>query len=92
VSATGLSDEVAALLERSGDGFETAVPSAWLRRFSVAGDPEHCTEAIRERFDAGADEVVLHPGAFDDLDRFVVELERAARDVLPSLAAIGSGR
>jgi alkanesulfonate monooxygenase SsuD/methylene tetrahydromethanopterin reductase-like flavin-dependent oxidoreductase (luciferase family) len=87
VSASGLSDEVVTLLERSGDGFETAVPRAWLRRFSVAGDPEHCAEAIRERLDAGADEVVLHPGSFDDLDRFVAELERAARDVLPALGA-----
>jgi 5,10-methylenetetrahydromethanopterin reductase len=85
VEATGLRAEVAGLLERHGPDFEAAFPSEWLRLFSVAGDPGHVAEAIRERLAAGADEVALHPGACYDLDAFEHELERAAREVLPRL-------
>jgi alkanesulfonate monooxygenase SsuD/methylene tetrahydromethanopterin reductase-like flavin-dependent oxidoreductase (luciferase family) len=85
VEASGLRAEVAALLDRHGASFEAAVPIEWLRLFSVAGDPSHCAEAIRARFEAGADEVALHPGAFDDLAVFEAELERAADEVLPLL-------
>ena len=85
VEASGLRAEVADLLARHGSDFASAVPREWLRLFSVAGDPDHVADAIRERLAAGADEVALHPGAWDDLDAFEGELERAAREVLPRL-------
>jgi alkanesulfonate monooxygenase SsuD/methylene tetrahydromethanopterin reductase-like flavin-dependent oxidoreductase (luciferase family) len=85
VEASGLRAEVAALIERHGQDFAAAIPVEWLRLFSVAGDASQCAAAIRARFDAGADEVALHPGAFDDLDVFEAELARAAREVLPRL-------
>ena len=85
VEANGLRAEVARLLERHGPDFEAAIPREWLRLFSVAGDPGRVAEAIRDRLAAGADEVALHPGAWDDLDAFEGELERAAREVLPRL-------
>jgi alkanesulfonate monooxygenase SsuD/methylene tetrahydromethanopterin reductase-like flavin-dependent oxidoreductase (luciferase family) len=83
VTAVGLGAEVADLLARAGDGFEAAVPRDWLRLFSVAGDPAQVVAAIRARLEAGADEVALHPGAWDDLDAVAAELARAAREVLP---------
>ncbi len=85
VEASGLRAEVAELIELHGLGFDAAIPVKWLRLFSVAGDASHCAEAIRARFEAGADEVALHPGAFDDLGVFEAELAHAAREVLPLL-------
>jgi alkanesulfonate monooxygenase SsuD/methylene tetrahydromethanopterin reductase-like flavin-dependent oxidoreductase (luciferase family) len=85
VAAAGLRADVADLLDRHGSRFEAAIPRDWLRLFSVAGDADHVAEAIRDRLGAGADEVALHPGAWDDLAAFEAELERAAREVLPRL-------
>jgi alkanesulfonate monooxygenase SsuD/methylene tetrahydromethanopterin reductase-like flavin-dependent oxidoreductase (luciferase family) len=85
VAATGLREEVEALLARDPAAFEAAVPREWLRRFSVAGDPDRVVEAIRVRLDAGADEVALHPGAWDDLAAVEAQLARAAREVLPRI-------
>jgi alkanesulfonate monooxygenase SsuD/methylene tetrahydromethanopterin reductase-like flavin-dependent oxidoreductase (luciferase family) len=85
VTVVGLGDEVADLLARHGQGLEAAVPREWLRLFSVAGDPEHVAAAIRARLAAGADEVALHPGAWDDLEALEAELSLAAREVLPRL-------
>jgi alkanesulfonate monooxygenase SsuD/methylene tetrahydromethanopterin reductase-like flavin-dependent oxidoreductase (luciferase family) len=87
VAATGLREEAQALLARDAASFGAAVPREWLRRFSVAGDPERVVEAIRARLDAGADEVALHPGTWEDLDAVEAQLARAARDVLPRVRA-----
>jgi alkanesulfonate monooxygenase SsuD/methylene tetrahydromethanopterin reductase-like flavin-dependent oxidoreductase (luciferase family) len=86
VQATGLHAELAELLARHEAGFEAAVPREWLRLFSVAGDADHVAAAIGERLEAGADEIALHPGRWDDLAAFEGGLEHMAREVLPRLS------
>jgi alkanesulfonate monooxygenase SsuD/methylene tetrahydromethanopterin reductase-like flavin-dependent oxidoreductase (luciferase family) len=42
-------------------------PEEWIHQGNAVGDREHCAKLVRARFDAGADGVLLHGSAPDDL-------------------------
>ncbi len=56
----GISDELAAILERGGpELLVEEMPDEWIDRVSVCGDPATCRASIEALIDAGADEVVI---------------------------------
>jgi 5,10-methylenetetrahydromethanopterin reductase len=70
----GITQEVDALVREHGiDGVARHMPNEWVDRLAAAGTPEQTADAIRRRFDAGADTVVFQPlgGDPDCLDEYI---------------------
>lgn len=81
--AYGISDELTEMLTRGGaELVAREMPDAWVEDLAVAGTPDECAEKIDRLLAAGARSVVLAP-----VDPAAEALERAARDVLPKVAA-----
>jgi 5,10-methylenetetrahydromethanopterin reductase len=81
--AEGVSEEVAALLDRGGrDLLASDMPQEWLSRLAVAGTPADCADQIASLYAAGADCVALFPVAYGRVE----ELARVtAQQVMPLL-------
>jgi 5,10-methylenetetrahydromethanopterin reductase len=83
--AYGISDEVAALVDRTKgdpDDLAAALPDSWLDELVIAGDAADCLDAIRRLLDAGSTAVALFPTPPDHGDAIV---EYLGRSVLPEL-------
>src|SRR5262245_54988385 len=57
-----------------------AYPEEWIHQGNAVGDREHCAKLTRERFDAGADGVLFHGSAPNDLARVLVAWPRNRPD------------
>jgi alkanesulfonate monooxygenase SsuD/methylene tetrahydromethanopterin reductase-like flavin-dependent oxidoreductase (luciferase family) len=79
----GISEELSELLAARGGALAASdLPESWLDWFMVAGDPDRCSERVRELHRAGATSVVL---ALIDTSDIHASIELIAREVLPQV-------
>lgn len=80
--ADGFSEPLSELIERGGaDAVAAEMPIEWSDAMTVAGDIAGARAAIRARFEAGADAVVLSPMPTATLES---QIELIAQEVLPA--------
>jgi 5,10-methylenetetrahydromethanopterin reductase len=82
--AYGISDELAAIVERNGpEGVTAAMPDEWLEDLALVGTPAQVTAKMRRWLDAGLDSICIF---FPDEQSERRTIELVAEEVIPALS------